>query len=159
MFGSGCSELHPRNYTPLTDATLGQMTKARPCDCPPCQRQRNDRQIAVTRPMIGSRRYWRKETRHPTSRRLQIEYDQTLHKQRHKIANMFGRLKDGRCIAMRDDCCAQPFCSAIRITVAVIFIVNLMSPEPRSFRMNSGCFLFNVIHRYYAEGGYLVRYE
>ena len=36
-------------------------------------------------------------------------YDKRLHRQRHKIENMFARLKDWRRIAMRYDRCAHTF--------------------------------------------------
>jgi putative transposase len=45
--------------------------------------------------------------------KVQIEYDRTLYKQRHKVKNMFGRLKDWRRIATRYDRCAHTFFSAI----------------------------------------------
>jgi transposase len=47
-----------------------------------------------------------------------------LYKQRHKVENMFGRLKDWRRIAMRYDHCAHTFFSAICIAVTVIFSIN-----------------------------------
>ena len=58
------------------------------------------------------------------NRKIQIEYDKTLYKQRHKIENMFGKLKDWRRIAMRYDRCAHTFFSAICIAVTVIFYLN-----------------------------------
>jgi len=45
-------------------------------------------------------------------------------KQRHKVENMFGRLKDWRRIAMRYDRCAHTFFSAILIAATVIFNLN-----------------------------------
>lgn len=54
-------------------------------------------------------------------RRVQYEYDTTLYKQRHKIENMFGWLKDWRRIAMRYDRCAHTFFSAVCIAAVVIF--------------------------------------
>jgi transposase len=56
-----------------------------------------------------------------TNRKIQIEYDKTLYRQRHKIENMFGRLKDWRRIHTRYDRCAHTFMSAICIAAAVIF--------------------------------------
>jgi transposase len=53
-----------------------------------------------------------------------MPHDKTLYKQRHKIENMFGRLKDWRRIAMRYDRCAHTFFSAICIAAAVIFYLN-----------------------------------
>lgn len=55
------------------------------------------------------------------SRKLQIEYDKTLYKQRHKVENMFGKLKDWRRIATRYDRCAHTFFSAICIAAFVIW--------------------------------------
>jgi len=55
------------------------------------------------------------------NRKVQYEYDTTLYKQRHKIENMFGWLKDWRRIAMRYDRCAHTFFSAICIAASVIF--------------------------------------
>jgi transposase len=50
-----------------------------------------------------------------------IPYDPALHKKRHKIENMFGRLKDWRRIHTRYDRCAHTFFSTICIAAAVIF--------------------------------------
>ena len=58
------------------------------------------------------------------NRKIQVEYDKELYKQRHKIENMFGRIKDWRRIAMRYDRCAHTFFSAICIAVIVIFYLN-----------------------------------
>jgi transposase len=55
------------------------------------------------------------------NRKVQIEYDKTLYRQRHKIENMFGRLKDWRRVHTRYDRCAHTFMSAICIAAAVIF--------------------------------------
>jgi transposase len=45
----------------------------------------------------------------------------TLYRQRHKVENMFERLKDWRRISMRYDRCAHTFFSAICIAATVIF--------------------------------------
>ena len=55
------------------------------------------------------------------SRNVEIPYDKTLYRQRHRIENMFGRLKDWRRIAMRYDRCAHTFFSAICIAATVSF--------------------------------------
>lgn len=55
------------------------------------------------------------------NRKVVISYDKTLYKQRHKIENMFGRLKDWRRIATRYDRCAHTFFSAIQIAAIVIY--------------------------------------
>lgn len=48
-------------------------------------------------------------------------YYKTLYKQRHKVENMFGRLKDWRRVATRYDRCAHTFFSAILIAAIVIY--------------------------------------
>lgn len=58
------------------------------------------------------------------TRKAPIVYDKELYKQRHKIENMFGRIKDWRRIAMRYDRCAHTFFSAICIAAVVIFYLN-----------------------------------
>ena len=55
------------------------------------------------------------------NRKKAIEYDKALYKQRHKIENMFAKLKDWRRIATRYDRCAHTFFSAICIAAAVLF--------------------------------------
>lgn len=59
------------------------------------------------------------------NRNALIEYDRHLYKQRHKIENMFGKLKDWRRIAMRYDRCSHTFLSAITIAAIVIFYLNI----------------------------------
>jgi transposase len=58
------------------------------------------------------------------NRKFQHEYDKELYKQRHKIENMFGRLKDWRRISMRYDRCAETFFAAITIAAIVTFYLN-----------------------------------
>ena len=57
-------------------------------------------------------------------RKTPVTHDKDLYKQRHKIENMFCRIKDWRRIAMRYDRCAHTFLSAICIAVIVIFHLN-----------------------------------
>ena len=59
-----------------------------------------------------------------SNRKIPIAYDRTLYRQRHKIENMFGRLKDWRRIHTRYDRCAHTFFSAICIAAIVIFWIN-----------------------------------
>jgi len=54
-------------------------------------------------------------------RKRPFAYDKTLYKQRHKIENAFGCLKDWRRIATRYDRCADIFLAAITLAVIVIF--------------------------------------
>ena len=58
------------------------------------------------------------------SRKTLLEYDKSLYRQRHKIENLFAKLKDWRRIATRYDRCAHTFFSAICIAAAVAFYLN-----------------------------------
>jgi transposase len=58
------------------------------------------------------------------NRKIQIPHDKTLYRQRHKIENMFAKLKDWRRIHTRYDRCAHTFFSAICIAATVIFWIN-----------------------------------
>ena len=49
------------------------------------------------------------------NRKRPVPYDKELYKKRHKIENMFAKLKDWRRIATRYDRCAHTFKSAILI--------------------------------------------
>lgn len=55
------------------------------------------------------------------NRKVQLPYDKVLYRQRHRIENAFGRLKDWRRIATRYDRCAHTFFSAICIAATVTF--------------------------------------
>jgi transposase len=55
------------------------------------------------------------------SRKAAIPHDRMLYRQRHRIENMFGKLKDWRRIHTRYDRCAHTFMSAISIAATVIF--------------------------------------
>lgn len=58
------------------------------------------------------------------NRKKPIPYDKALYRQRHRIENMFGRLKDWRRIAMRYDRCAHTLFSAICLTCSILFWIN-----------------------------------
>lgn len=58
------------------------------------------------------------------NRKVQIPHDKVLYRQRHKVENMFGKLKDWRRIHSRYDRCAHAFMSAICIAATVIFWIN-----------------------------------
>ncbi|CDM61803.1 transposase [Rhizobium favelukesii] len=76
-----------------------------------CRRARNalaDRRITACIPSKANRK-------------VPIPHDVVLYKQRHKIENMFGKLKDWRRIHTRYDRCAHTFFSSICIAAAVIF--------------------------------------
>jgi putative transposase len=55
------------------------------------------------------------------SRKAEIPYDKVLYRERHRIENMLGRLKDWRRVATRYDCCAHTFFSAICVAATVTF--------------------------------------
>jgi transposase len=52
-----------------------------------------------------------------------FDYDKALYRQRHKIENMFAKIKDWRRVATRYDRCAHAF-SAICIAAAVAFYLK-----------------------------------
>jgi transposase len=56
------------------------------------------------------------------NRKAPIPHDTTLSRRRHKIENMFGRLKDWRRIHTRYDRCAHTFMSAIFLAAVVFWI-------------------------------------
>jgi putative transposase len=55
------------------------------------------------------------------SRKIELLYDRPLYRQRHRIENLIGRLKDWRWVATRYDRCAHTFFSAICIATTVTF--------------------------------------
>ena len=58
------------------------------------------------------------------SRKVRIPYDKLLYRHRHRVEDMFGRIKDWRRVAMRYDRCAHTFFSAICLAAAVLFWIN-----------------------------------
>jgi len=58
------------------------------------------------------------------NRKAPAGYSKELYKTRHKVENMFGKLKDWRRVAIRYDRCAHTFFSAICIAAIVIFYLN-----------------------------------
>jgi len=58
------------------------------------------------------------------SRNVPLDYDKALYRTRHKIENLFAKLKDWRRIATRYDRCAHTFFSAICIAASVAFYLN-----------------------------------
>jgi len=60
---------------------------------------------------------------HPVEAKPQssVRLRTNLYRQRHKVENLFAKLKDWRRIATRYDRCAHTFFSAICIAAAVIF--------------------------------------
>jgi transposase len=55
------------------------------------------------------------------SRKVALPYDVVLYRQRHRIENAFGRLKDWRRVATRYDRCPEIFFSAIVIALPPSF--------------------------------------
>ncbi len=53
--------------------------------------------------------------------KISIPHDAELYRQRHRIENMFARLKDWRRVATRYDRCAKVFLSACALAAAVMF--------------------------------------
>jgi len=58
------------------------------------------------------------------SRKIPIPHDKALYRTRHKVENLFARLKDWRRIATRYDRCAHTFMAAIAIAAIMIFWIN-----------------------------------
>ena len=58
------------------------------------------------------------------SRKIPYPYDKELYRQRHRVENLFAKLKDWRRIATRYDRCAHTFFSAICIAAAVAFYLK-----------------------------------
>jgi transposase len=59
-----------------------------------------------------------------SNRIIQHSYDKDICKTRHRIENMFGKLKDWCRIATRYDRCAHTFFTAIYIAASFIFYLN-----------------------------------
>ena len=55
------------------------------------------------------------------SRKRPYPYDKVLYRQRHKVENLFAKLKDWRRIATRYDRCPEGFLSAIALAATVIY--------------------------------------
>jgi transposase len=58
------------------------------------------------------------------SRKTPLDYYKTTYRQRHKIENLFAKLKDWRRIATRYDRCAHTFFSTVCIAATVAFYLN-----------------------------------
>ena len=56
-----------------------------------------------------------------SNRTVQYQNDKILYRQRHKIENVFGRIKDWRRVATRYDRCAHTFMSALSIAATVCY--------------------------------------
>ena len=58
---------------------------------------------------------------HPIEPQSQSPISKAVYRERHKVENLFAKLKDWRRIATRYDRCAHTFFSAICIAATVIF--------------------------------------
>ena len=58
------------------------------------------------------------------SRKIPIPHDPAIYRRRHRVENLFARLKDWRRIATRYDRCAHTFMAAITIAAIMIFWIN-----------------------------------
>jgi len=58
------------------------------------------------------------------SRKVPYPYDKLLYRQRHKVENLFAKLKDWRRVATRYDRCAHTYFSAICIAASVLCYPN-----------------------------------
>jgi transposase len=58
------------------------------------------------------------------SRKVPYPYDKLLYRQRHKVENLFAKLKDWRRVATRYDRCAHTYFSAICIAASVVCYLN-----------------------------------
>ena len=58
------------------------------------------------------------------TRKVQSPYDPRLYRQRHKIENMFARLKDWRRVHTRYDRCADIFTATVTLAAIFIFWIN-----------------------------------
>lgn len=58
------------------------------------------------------------------SRKIPFFYDKDIYRQRHRVENLFPKLKDWRRVATRYDRCAHTFFSAICIAATIIFWMN-----------------------------------
>ena len=59
-----------------------------------------------------------------TNRKVPIPRDRALYRQRRRVENMFGKIKDWRRIHTRYDRCAHIFMSAICVAATIIFWLN-----------------------------------
>jgi transposase len=69
-----------------------------------------------------------------SSRDKPVKHDKRRYKRRHRIENMFGRLKDWRRVAMRFDRCPKVFLSAIALAATVMFWLCVLSVDCRKSR-------------------------
>ena len=101
-------------------------------DCPPAQRL--IRRIKASRKLLGDKAYdsadlrqWLKDRGtkpvipNRSNRKQPFSFDKRSYKQRHRIENAFGRLKDFRRIATRYDRLARNFLASVCLVAAIVW--------------------------------------
>ena len=101
-------------------------------DCPPAQRL--IRRIKAARKLLGDKAYdsadlrqWLKDRGtkpvipNRSNRKQPFSFDKKSYKQRHRIENAFGRLKDFRRIATRYDRLARNFLASVCLVAAIVW--------------------------------------
>ena len=101
-------------------------------DCPPAQRL--IRRIKAARKLLGDKAYDSAELRqwlkdrgtkpvipNKSNRKQPFSFDKKSYKQRHRIENAFGRLKDFRRIATRYDRLARNFLASVCLVAAIVW--------------------------------------
>ncbi|WP_457587377.1 transposase [Ensifer canadensis] len=75
-------------------------------------------------PPVVSRQGYR--ALHPVKpqQKIPFPYDKALYRQRHRVENLFAKLKDWRRIATRYGRCTHTFFSAICIAATIFFWIN-----------------------------------
>jgi transposase len=63
------------------------------------------------------------------SRKVELPYDKTLYRQRHRIENTFGRLKDWRRVATRYDRCAHTLFKRRLVSVGRYALRGVSHPQ------------------------------
>ena len=101
-------------------------------DCPPAQRL--IRRLKAARKLLGDKAYdsadlrqWLKDRGtkpvipNRSNRKQPFSFDKKSYKQRHRIENAFGRLKDFRRIATRYDRLARNFLASVCLVAAIVW--------------------------------------
>ena len=68
------------------------------------------------------------------TRKRRVRYDKKLYKKRHKVENMFAKIKDWRPIAMRYDRCAHTLSLGHLYRRHLPLLSQKLSPEPKPSR-------------------------
>ncbi len=57
-----------------------------------------------------------------SNRKFPVKHDRSMYRKRHKIENLFGRLKDWKGIAFRSNRCAHTFHSFVALALIALFL-------------------------------------